>query len=349
MHGSAGDAGVAAVQVEAGDRVCGISLKAVGNSSPPSTMAYLAPSLVFLGSWLGHSNLVSFEFKSTEAAPSPRGRAASPPSPSSTVLSHRVDTAAVTPLPTCTADPAAAADGEPGAAADGGDGVDMAAAAAAAGQDAAAAGAMDDAAETGGAGLDALVSIMQDAEAAPVADAAADEAGEGAGVRKRPRETEGGSAVPDAAPKLAKIEDEAAAAAAPQAPEPESPRPGMLPGLPFAGLMSAPVPGLPGLPGLGAAAGAPGLGAATSSQVLTEGPEAPLEEGGAKSSDDDSDLEAALYQCAAPFPAHCRSCVCPLDGVRVHAWAMASQNAIGSNRHNSIWYGCTRMGCHHTT
>eukprot|EP00892_Ulva_mutabilis_P007723 jgi/Ulvmu1/5322/UM022_0116.1 len=310
------------LQVEAGDRVCGIALKAVGNASPPSTVAFLTPSLVFLGSWLGHSNVVSFEFKSTEPQ-SPRerntdakpdGAAAtgreevSPESPASTTATQRIEPAAATPLPTCTVEPAS--DGAAGAAAADGaptEGPDMAAAAVAAGQDAVVSGAADDTQETGGATLDSLLSQMQGAADGPpgvaVAAGAVEETAAPAAevMVKRERESadllDSEDAPADAAQapalklqRVAVVEAEAAAAAVPPPPPPESPRQGILPGLPFAGFVNSAVPGLPGL---GAARSAT-LSSAPS-QVLTEVPEAPLGEGGAPSSDDDSDLEAALY------------------------------------------------------
>jgi hypothetical protein len=43
--------------------VCGITLKAVGNTSPPSAICALGESLIFIGSWLGHSNVVSYRFE----------------------------------------------------------------------------------------------------------------------------------------------------------------------------------------------------------------------------------------------------------------------------------------------
>lgn len=51
------------VQREAGGRVCGITMKAVGNASPPSCICALGSSLIFIGSWLGHSNVVSYKFE----------------------------------------------------------------------------------------------------------------------------------------------------------------------------------------------------------------------------------------------------------------------------------------------
>lgn len=296
--------------------MCGIALKAVGNASPPSTVSYLTPSLVFLGSWLGHSNVVSFEFKSTDL-PSPRERAPSPPSPASTTAAQPLDAAAATtPLPSFTVEPSTDGASSPAAVVDTAPG--MAAAAAAAEQDAVLAGAADDTEETGGAGLDSLLSQMQGLQdsAAGASDAVKRE--------REPDDAPSGGAVEDAAEapavKAARVEPpglgaEAAATApfVPPPPEPESPRHGMLPGLPFAGLVNSAVPGLPGL---GLAGGTP-LGAATSSQVLTEVPEAPLGEGSAPSSDDDSDLEAALYQFApALCPALCRA----TDGTGCARW-----------------------------
>lgn len=52
-----------ALQREAGGRVCGVTLQAVGNASPPSTISPLGDSLIFVGSWLGHSNVVSYSFQ----------------------------------------------------------------------------------------------------------------------------------------------------------------------------------------------------------------------------------------------------------------------------------------------
>lgn len=46
--------------------MCGLTLKAVGNASPPSAICALGQSLIFIGSWLGHSNVVSYTFEDPE-------------------------------------------------------------------------------------------------------------------------------------------------------------------------------------------------------------------------------------------------------------------------------------------
>jgi hypothetical protein len=57
------------MQAEGGSKPSQLAIRDPDSSlAPPSSITILSPNLLFLGSWLGHSNLVVYEFQANNAA-----------------------------------------------------------------------------------------------------------------------------------------------------------------------------------------------------------------------------------------------------------------------------------------
>lgn len=314
--------------------MCGITLKAVGNASPPSAICAMGESLIFIGSWLGHSNVVSYRFEDPEVI----AKAEKPLAASGSI----VDAVEQTPTVPHIAGGSITKEEEPIdsdtgllATMDSTAAVD-AAAAAVVGSPVASEASPTSAMSTellapGSSGLDALVEQMKAEPSATVTDLPAAEAvavapddGEekiqmetetpqADAPAERPKRSFGSIEGPSGqdsqsdegspAAKLPRIDEAltgivlAIEAASPKSTSPTQSSPAA--GLPFGPRGGTLVPGLGRgvVPGLGMI-GTPAVTREESS-TLTRGPEAPLEEENPSASSDDDNLEASLYQCAA--------------------------------------------------
>jgi hypothetical protein len=306
-----------AVQREAGGRVCGITLKAVGNTSPPSAICALGESLIFIGSWLGHSNVVSYKFEDPEVF----ARAEKSQPCATDIVEQSLSTAALQATASITLQQVPIASGEPGPASiDLADDGDAAVLAASTGLDALVEQMKAEPSDTA-AELPALVSAVDvdgEHQKAPLdtqAQAAThpDVASADVNTAERAKRSFGSIDAPlgqddaaqDGSPaaKLPRIDEAltgivmALEASSPEAMShtPSSPTSA----LPFGPRGGTLVPGLGRVvvPGLGIIGG-PSV-TREESNTLTQGPEAPLEEENPSASSDDDNLEASLYQYAA--------------------------------------------------
>ena len=312
------------MQSEGSGRVCKLALRDPGSAvATPAAIAVLSSRLLFFASWLGHSNLVSYEFQEPEAdpersQPAADGTAASPEHSAQPKAApkdeepHSPRVGEAQPVVVLVEQPPdVVMQAESG---DGAESIEQAAAVAAAVSNAGLSAqepANDGAQEAGGLG--ALLEQMQEDPAAaepgspeteplspaiePLSDppagvpglahsSAAAQAHEA--TLKRPLESAGSSlrrSTEASTPLLKHARSASVASTVPGS--------GVLPGLPFAGLApSGPAPATGGA--------IPGLGAVATSR-RDEAAQEPVAEDDAMLQDDHDDLEEALYQCAPSF------------------------------------------------
>jgi hypothetical protein len=297
------------VQAEGSGRVSKLAMKDPGSiTSPPSSITLLTQGLLFLGSWLGHSNLVSFSFEAPDL----------PPASSPTSLSTATAAAAAGRQETETVgSPVATAgtgDAKVELKTEGGTAPDAREPTAAWAPQTAERTPRDEVVGTGAlADTDAWAPTVVTSQ---VADVGSGEPGLGSLVEQMERVAGAAPASPELGPLTAasgshKRANKDAPSGASNAPGEAALTPalkrhrsdnplttsplsaGILPGLPFGGMLAAPV-----APGLGG--GIPGLMRVSSPREKAE-VEAPMEDDGATLLEDHDDLEESLYQCATPL------------------------------------------------
>jgi hypothetical protein len=99
------------VQAEGGSKPSQLAIRDPGSAgAPPSSITVLSPQLLFLGSWLGHSNLVLYEFQNSQSSHANHGPAA----PISSANVPATGTASNTPAPALQSTAGASVDGSTG-------------------------------------------------------------------------------------------------------------------------------------------------------------------------------------------------------------------------------------------